>query len=186
MKVRAYRTDDRQDLERVCLETCEDPALREHTELLYLKYLDYFVTEEPEHVFVLEDETDRAQGYILCCARGRRFREAWRRDFFPRLRAYGWKETLLQRHTLLETRLMEALHYPAHMRIDISPAFQRKGGGRQLLDALCSRLREEGIEGLHLGCGEANTAGNAFYRKTGFRVHHRCGGRNVYVRKIGE
>lgn len=185
MKVRAYREEDRPELERVCLETCEDPSLRARTELLYLKYLDYFVAEEPEHVFVLADETDRAQGYILCCARSGHFREKWNRDYFPKLKPYGRWERLLQRHTLLETRLMAALRYPAHMHIDISPAFQRGGGGRALLGALCEKLRDEGVEGLYLGCGESNAAGNAFYRKNGFRLHHRYGGRNVYVLKTG-
>ena len=183
MSVRLYRKEDLPDLQRVCLETCDDPHLKENIPLLYLKYLDYFVSEEPEHVFVLTDESDEAQGYILCCADGKKFRELWRKKYFPILKHYGLKEILLQRHTLLETKFMEALHYPAHMHIDISPKFQRKGGGLELLTSLLANLNEDGIEGLYLGCGDANIAGNAFYRKNGFRVHHRYGGRTVYVIK---
>ncbi len=184
MKIRAYDPQDLEDLKRICLETCEDPYLCSHSSLLYLKYLEYFVTEEPEHAFVLTDETGRAQGYILCCAKGPDFRRKWKKEYFSRLKPFGWKHVLLQRHTLLETRIMEALHYPAHMHIDISPSFQRKGGGAGLLGALLQTLKKEGIPGLYLGCGQTNVAGNAFYQKNGFKIHHHYLGRNVYVMKL--
>lgn len=58
--------------------------------------------------------------------------------------------------------------YPAHLHINILPEFVGKGYGRQLQETLWARLREDGIPGVHLECGEENDNAIAFYGHLGF------------------
>lgn len=57
--------------------------------------------------------------------------------------------------------------YPAHLHIDLLPEYQRKGLGRQLMDAFCETLRRAGAKGVHLVMAVENE--NAlFYERMGF------------------
>lgn len=185
LEVRPFRAEDREAVRRICLQTCEDEFLCQNTEMLYLKYADYFTDEEPEHVFVLVDG-EEVCGYILCCAKPAQFRKSWHKTYYRLIRPYGIMQKLLQIHTLLETRIMTGFGYPAHLHIDIDPAHQHMGGGTRLMEALCASLRKEGIRGLYLGCGKENLSANAFYQKFGFHLHHSYGGRNVYTLSLAE
>jgi ribosomal protein S18 acetylase RimI-like enzyme len=58
--------------------------------------------------------------------------------------------------------------YPAHLHIDLLPELQGQGWGRRLIGALVDRLRADGVAGLHLVAGAANTGAVAFYPRVGF------------------
>ena len=58
--------------------------------------------------------------------------------------------------------------YPAHLHIDLLPELQGQGWGRRLVDTLAARLRELGIEGVHLVAGAENAGAVAFYPRVGF------------------
>lgn len=181
IKIRDFLPGDVEDVRRICRETCSDSFLLENTDVLYSKYADYYMFEEPEHICILADENDRAQGYVICSADPEKFRRRWKETYMSRIRGHGPVNTLFQYHTLLETRYMAKRGYPAHLHIDISPGFQHCGGGTRLIDALRKKLRVEGINGVYLGCAEANRVGMSFYRKYGFQVSHRYAGRTVFV-----
>lgn len=182
LSLRAYLPKDRDELRRICRETCSDEYLLSHENVLYTKYSDYYTESEAENIFVLADEDDRAQGYILCCADSRRYARLWRREYLKRLEGSGLYK-LMSLHTLWETGHMARRGFPAHLHIDISPAYQRMGGGHALVGALKEHLREKGVAGVYLGCGRSNAAGNAFYRKCGFTLYKKGAFRNIFTMK---
>lgn len=181
LSVRGFLPRDIEDVRRICRETCSDPFLLANEEVLYAKYADYYMFEEPEQICILADDSGRAQGYVLCSADPEKFRQRWKDDYMKRICGFGAVSSLMQRHTLLETRVMAKKGYPAHLHIDISPSFQHCGGGTMLVDALRQKLAAEGIPGVYLGCAEANVVGMSFYRRYGFKVSHRYAGRTVFV-----
>lgn len=181
LSVRDFLSRDIDDVRRICRETCSDPFLLENEDVLYAKYADYYMFEEPEHICILADENGRAQGYVICSADPEKYRRCWKETYMDKIKGHGPVCTLFQLHTLLETRYMAKKGFPAHLHIDISPAFQHCGGGTMLVDALRRNLSAEGIPGVYLGCAEANTVGMNFYRKYGFRVSHRYAGRTVFT-----
>lgn len=181
MNIRKYRPEDREDLRRICRETCSDEKLLAHDNYLCTKYSDYYTECEPEHIWVLADDDDRAQGYILCCPDRRRYRRAWREEYLRRIRGCGIVYRLLQAHSTWEIGHMGRRGYPAHLHIDISPSFQRAGGGSAMMSALLGQLKEEGVPGIYLGCGLDNEIGNSFYRHCGFRLYKKAIGRNIYT-----
>ena len=58
--------------------------------------------------------------------------------------------------------------YPAHLHIDILPAYQRMGFGGKLVQVLSAHLADKGIKGVMLTTGTANKTANNFYNKYGF------------------
>jgi len=60
---------------------------------------------------------------------------------------------------------------PAHLHIDILPAYQRQGWGRRLISALVQWLKEEkGLDGVWLGMDVRNEEAAKFYTRLGFKV----------------
>ncbi|ATY65240.1 Acyl-N-acyltransferase [Cordyceps militaris] len=71
-----------------------------------------------------------------------------------------------------ETLLREG--YRGTMHIDLLPAYQRRGWGRRLLEALVAAMKEQQDGGgLWLGVGVENIKVLPFYEKLGFRVRDR-------------
>ena len=182
MNIRPYEVRDREDIRRVCRETCSDEYLLSHDNVLCTKYADYYTDEEAAHIFVLADDADRAQGYILCCTDASRFVKKWRGEYLKRIRE-SKLYVLMTLHTMWEVSMMARKGYKAHLHIDISPAFQRAGGGHRLVAALIEHLKAEGVGGVYLGCGKENAIGNAFYQKCGFELMTKGIFRNIYTMK---
>ncbi|MFA6029312.1 MAG: GNAT family N-acetyltransferase [Elusimicrobiota bacterium] len=57
--------------------------------------------------------------------------------------------------------------YPAHLHMNVSPAFQRRGVGRVLLGRLFEELGSAGVPGAHLICG---AGAEGFYARAGFET----------------
>ncbi len=158
--IRAYRKEDRKEVERICRVT--DPN-NFPLEYLYTLYLNYYIEDE-EALALVADSDGKTAGYILCAPDYEIWKKRMREKYLPsadeRTRRDGEESILFYSPY--------ALQYPAHMHIDIDPSFQRTGIGTALVDALSSILRERKIPGLMLGVDMANVKGVSFYRKYGF------------------
>ncbi|MBI5623452.1 MAG: GNAT family N-acetyltransferase [Elusimicrobia bacterium] len=55
--------------------------------------------------------------------------------------------------------------YPAHLHVNVDPEHQGKGLGKRLMELFALRLRQKGVAGLHLVCGDGPAG---FYEKLGF------------------
>jgi len=179
--LRPYRPRDAGDVRDVCLRTAEHggdaTGLYVSDGLMPDVFATPYVEFAPELAFVLADE-QRVQGYILGVADTARFVEWYRAQWVPKLaQSYAhvvpWRTRCeLIRHlgfTPERMLLPEVEGYPAHLHIDILPAYQRQGGGRRLMDALVGALRARGVPGLHLTMAPENVEARRFYDRLGFR-----------------
>jgi ribosomal protein S18 acetylase RimI-like enzyme len=66
--------------------------------------------------------------------------------------------------------------YPAHLHINILPAWQGRGLGGRLMEAFLSRLRERSVPGVFLETSDRNLKALPFYEKLGFRLVARSEG----------
>jgi RimJ/RimL family protein N-acetyltransferase len=58
--------------------------------------------------------------------------------------------------------------HPAHLHIDLLPAYQGAGHGRALITTFLQALGEMGVPRVHLGMDPRNTRARAFYERLGF------------------
>ncbi|NUQ95660.1 MAG: GNAT family N-acetyltransferase, partial [Streptomyces sp.] len=137
-----------------------------------------YVVLEPELAFVLVDGHGRAVGYILGTADTPRFVEDFRTKWLP---------LVADRHpepagppTTPDEQMIPLLHhpermivpelaaYPAHLHIDLLPAWQGQGHGRELMRSFLRALYDRCVAAVHLSMVTANTPARAFYDRLGF------------------
>lgn len=182
--IRPFRPSDHDALYDICIRTghmggdarphYRDPGILPEIFAGPYAYL------EPQYAFVLTDDADEAVGYVLATgdttAFVRRFREEWLprvTDRHPPLTGEPADADEVMRHLLHwpERMIVPALSgYPAHLHIDLLPAYQRQGHGRRLIARLVEALREGGVPAVHLGMVTENTAARAFYERIGMHV----------------
>ncbi|GHV50984.1 hypothetical protein AGMMS49579_05470 [Spirochaetia bacterium] len=177
-------------LYEICLKTGDSG--KDATDLFHDPYLlgQYYAAPYLFHdrglCFVLEAEY-RPQGYIIAAADTTEFRCWMERLWLPPLRLRYPKpfpkEIVKSKN---EEAILNHLHtvailpdpqltpwivdHPAHLHIDLLPAMQGQGFGRELMKALFAELGRRGIPGVHLGVGAGNQGAVAFYHKMGFTV----------------
>lgn len=166
--IRPYKTSDLENVRAVCHETARAARYKKDKLLVTTLYIDYYALEEPEHVFVVADDEDNAVGYIVASTDYKKYREVFLKKYASKIKKkypfeyFGHVAEKLWMNKLSKT-------YPAHMHIDIIDSYQKGGYGRKLIDALFSRLKEEGIKGIRLGTSKDNKNAQGFYEHLGFK-----------------
>lgn len=123
------------------------PRDQAHQKSLQNKYLDFYLGHK-QAINLGIFTNNQCQGYILS------------------LPATDTEEILqLQGH--LKNFLHLFLHFPAHLHINVLPHWQGRGLGRMLMTALESKLRDQGISGVHL-LTSPEASNRNFYEKLGF------------------
>lgn len=180
--IRPYRSEDREALDDICIRTAHNgqdsrPVYADPT-IFPTIFAAPYVVLEPELAFVLDDGRGRAVGYILGTADTPRFVEAFRTKWLP---------LVADRHpepagppTTPDEQMIPLLHhpermivpevaaYPAHLHIDLLPAWQGRGHGRELIRTFLRALRDHGVAAVHLSMVTANAPARAFYDRLGF------------------
>ncbi|GAA1525697.1 hypothetical protein GCM10009761_29740 [Agromyces terreus] len=185
--IRAYRSDDRADVARICLLTAsggsDATGVYSDDSLMPEVFALPYVTYAPELAFVVDDGSGRAVGYIIAVADTAAFIDWWKREWTPGFvsrhpspgpatsHAPSFTEAdLLKAGSDPERmRIAELGEYPAHLHIDLLPELQGKGFGRRLVETLRDALAERGVPGVHLSMDPNNTSARAFYDRLGFR-----------------
>jgi ribosomal protein S18 acetylase RimI-like enzyme len=131
----------------------------------------------PEHAFVV-DVDSRPVGYVIGTADTAEFASRYRREWIPRLAAKYPERTgepaspddvLVGLHYHPERMVLpEVAAYPAHLHIDLLPAYQRREYGRALMVTMLSALADAGAGAVHVAMVSANTGARAFYDRLGF------------------
>jgi ribosomal protein S18 acetylase RimI-like enzyme len=175
--VRPYRDDDLDRLVELCLRTNR----RRYTDLDLLPdiLVRPYLTAEPELAFVADDGS-RVVGYVLGTADTGAFAD-WMADVWlprvanrhplpagePRTPQEHWTVLL---HTPRDWLVRpELLGYPAHLHIDLLPAYRRQGLGRALMSAFLDNLHRRGVPAVHVSYVPTNPRAAAFYARMGFR-----------------
>jgi ribosomal protein S18 acetylase RimI-like enzyme len=181
--VRPYRSGDHAAVYDVCVRTADMGADARHIypdpDLVPSVYAGPYVHLEPDLAFVVDDG-GRAVGYVVGTADTAAFVEAYRASWLPAVAARYPAPAAAGRPRTPTDKMIAALHnpermlrpelagYPAHLHIDLLPAYQRQGHGRRLMLTFLDALRHKGVPAVHLGMDKANTGARAFYDRLGF------------------
>lgn len=166
LSIRKYNDNDYDDVRYVCLNSDGDALKGTGGKFLLLTYCDYYIENEPENCFVLDDN-GKAVGYILCTEDFDNFYEKFKAHYLPAILPLGenrhqWAINSVFLHKKYKDE------YPSHLHVDLLPDYQRQGWGTKLMNALFEQLREKGVSGVMLTAGISNESGKNFYRKHGF------------------
>lgn len=133
---------------------------------------------DPQLVFVLDDGI-RVVGYVLGTADTAAFVDAYRQQWLPALAGryptppvppVTDEQRLLATGLHPEARLLpELTSYPAHLHIDLLPAHQGQGHGRDLISTFLAAVAAAGADAVHLGMNPANVGARIFYERLGFQ-----------------
>lgn len=167
--IRTARKADLADAEYICIQTAGG-ILRKNKKMekiTALMFSTYYINEETEHCFVLEDNGN-AVGYILCAPSAKRFAKRYRKDNLKKIADLSALWAFFAFFTPVKYSLLGG-KYPAHLHIDILEKYQSSGYGKQLMSALLKHLKESGVKGVMLSCSADNSRAIAFYKKFGFK-----------------
>ncbi|WP_398957282.1 GNAT family N-acetyltransferase [Streptomyces sp. GC420] len=181
--VRPYRPEDDDALAEICVRTAHNGQDSRHIypdqELLPSIFALPYARLEPELTFVLDDGNGRAVGYILGTSDTPRFVREFRAMWLPRVAqrfpepagppATPAEEMARLLHDPERMVLPELAGHPAHLHIDLLPAWQRQGHGRALMRTFLDALRAQDVAAVHLCMATANVPARAFYDRLGFR-----------------
>ncbi len=180
--IRAFDRADTDACYEICLRTGDHgrdaTSLYADPKLIGEYWVGPYLERWPQHAFVMADATG-VGGYIVgapdTAEHHRWLEQEWLPplrlrypiDAFPKETADADTVRLIHNPVTKPERLIAG--YPAHLHIDLLPAFQRRGFGTALMDAFFSSLRAAGVPAVHLGVSPLNPGAIAFYQRLGFR-----------------
>ncbi|MDX3585438.1 GNAT family N-acetyltransferase [Streptomyces europaeiscabiei] len=180
--VRPYRPGDHDALHEICVRTAHNGGdsrpVYTDPDVFPATFATPYAHLEPELTFVLDDGHGQAVGYILGTANTPAFVEDFREKWLP-LVADRFPaplgppatpdEAIIQLLHHPERMLRpEVVPYPAHLHIDLLPAWQGRGHGRALMHTFLRALHTGGVPAVHLSMVTTNTPARAFYDRLGF------------------
>jgi len=172
MEIRKYKETDKEDLRFICRETAGTLfKLTKSTKIVVsIIFNDYYTEQEPDNIFVLADDNDKAVGYILCSSDYDKYVKLNKTTYRDRV-----KKTCPLYLIVIDTVLKELdkiKERPTHLHIDILPEYQRKGWGKKMITTLCEHLKSKGINHLSI-CGISTSSdGYKMYMKYGFKEYY--------------
>jgi ribosomal protein S18 acetylase RimI-like enzyme len=181
LRIRRYTSGDHDAVYDICVRTAEaggDARGKYHSDdLMPDLFAGPYVFLEPRFAFVLDDG-ERAVGYVIGTPDTAAFARAYRERWIPRLAGRYQvppeppvtpDDEMLALHYRPERLLWPGLaRYPAHLHIDLLPAVQGHGHGRELIDTFCASVAAAGAAGVHVSVVTANTRALGFYDRIGF------------------
>jgi len=181
--IRPYRDSDHAALYDICVRTADAGrdarGMYRSDDLMPDLFAGPYVYLQPHLAFVL-DAGDGPVGYVIGTSDTPRFVADYRLKWIPLLADRYPKpsgdpvtpdDVMIGLHYWPERMLVpEVADYPAHLHIDVLPAFQGRGYGRTLMARMFAALAADGAAAVHLSMLTENTAARAFYDRLGFHV----------------
>lgn len=183
MNIRKYHDSDKPQLREICKQTAFDSYKQDPSKLetVPIMFNDYFTEQEPENIFVLANDDDKAVGYIICSSDYEKFNKLMKAEYMQRVKRTRKQETLFLKVFLYFLRQIK--DRPIHLHIDILPEYQRQGWGTKLIDTLCIHLKENGKNHISICSVNPDSAGYRMYIKYGFREYKKHIGGSVSLTK---
>lgn len=184
VEIKTYSPEYREDVQMICRKTGPGEALTVDRVRDYIlsAYCNYYIDNEPENVFVLVDESNRAQGYIFCAEDYKKYLKKFK-PYLKRIRQTGirhYAETLAE----ISGHLVFSKKYPAHLHINLNEDFRGGGNGSKMIETLCEHLRKKNVGGVMLITGQGNTGAVRFYKRNGFRTLLRLFGGEIMAKEL--
>lgn len=117
-------------------------------EEFYLNWTKYYLSQEPENVYLAISDNGELLGYLTGCLNSLRAMDNMK---LPSLKLFS----------------DQFRQYPAHFHINCHPQVQGKGVGSALTKLFVDDLKDLGIRGVHIVTSPA-APNVAFYKKNGF------------------
>ena len=179
--IRAYRGSDLAAVYDICVRTAaaggDARGVYSSDDLMPDLFAGPYVHLEPDLAFVLDAGTG-AVGYVVGTADTAAFVRAYRRVWLPRhAERYpvppssprtSEEEMIALHHRPERMLLTELADYPAHLHVDLLPAYQGAGHGRALIATFLAAAARAGAPAVHVGMVTANTRARGFYDRLGF------------------
>ncbi len=183
-EIKPYKDKYRDDVRMICRKTGPDDAMTvdKVREYILATYCDYYIEKEPENVFILTDENDKAQGYIFCAKDFSVFLKNFR-PYLKRVSKTGAKNYISALAELLGHAVW-AKKYPAHLHINLNEDFRGNGSGSAMISTLCEHLKKQNVKGIMLITGIGNTGAVRFYKRNGFRTLARLFGGEIMAKEL--
>ncbi len=181
LRIRPFESKDMPRLYHICLLTGQDGGDASGTvddNILGAIYAAPYATFEPDLCFVL-DAGGQAIGYVLGTRDSKQFADRCQREWWPPLRKkYPLLDANDQSRMASLTRSIHQgyvapdIHnsYPAHLHIDLLPAGQGRGYGRELIMHFCETLARMKVPAVHFGVSKINEPAMGFYEHLGFHM----------------
>jgi ribosomal protein S18 acetylase RimI-like enzyme len=182
LTIRSYQPGDQDAVYDVCVRTGDaggDATGKfPNDSLLPDIFAGPYIYLQPELAFVVDDGR-RPVGYVLGTADTVRFVAGYREEWLPTLAgkypqpagppASVYDYFLGRLYEPEQMLLSEVAAYPAHLHIDLLPAYQRAGYGRRLIEAFVGAAERAGAGGTHVVVARSNTGAHRFYQRVGFK-----------------
>jgi RimJ/RimL family protein N-acetyltransferase len=184
--VRLFQAGDRKALLTIGSETAffgaPIEAFIEDRQVFEDAFFSYYTDYEPEHAWVACDD-HLVVGFLTGCTDTKRHDRIFQRKILP---SVFWKwlrgkyhpgmKTMKFAFALANAELRKEIattdlsHYPAHLHINLLPAWRGKGLGRGMMECYLHQLRESGVMGVHLTTTSFNQAACRLYEAVGFSL----------------
>lgn len=164
--IRQYNDLDNKAVRYVCHVSSTNPTHKASQRLVCSLFCDYYLAQNKSHAFVATDEFDKPVGYVLCDTDFKKYAQ-----LYPTYVADVKKESRKDYSNVKKNiKACSAIadDYPAHLQLNVLPAFQNRGIGRSLVETAIARLRGDGICGVHVVLKQSNKAALAFFERLGF------------------
>lgn len=170
VKIREVKQEDLDRVKYICIQTADERAKTDKAtgEIIANTYSTYYVREEPETCFVLEDD-GLVVGYIICSTNVKKFRKNFRKVDIKEIKKIKKSAGIENWFIPVPYMIFKGI-YPAHLHINLLEDYQGKGYGTELMNALLCKLGEMGIKGVMLLAAESNKGAVKFYKRHGFKV----------------
>ncbi len=193
LSIRSYEAGDEAAVYDICVRTGDDgqdaTGKFADARLLADVYAAPYLYLEPELAFVLADG-GRAVGYVIGTADTATFVGSYRHQWLPRLASArpapgpgpiadgATPDEYLLAALYQPERMLSPVvkDFPAHLHIDVLPAYQGGGHGRRLIETFAGAVARAGAPGLHVAVSPTNTRAHGFYLRVGFEKLAFAGG----------
>lgn len=168
--IRPYAPRDRDGVRKICADTAYShyTVKQKLRECMCNMYVDYYLDEEPENVFVAVGGDGYVCGYIVASTDAEKFIYKQKSVYTPIIRNkvfyLGWFNAICARVSHdLDGKFGGGFH--------INVATDRQGGGigPALLTAMALHLKKKGVKNMYLVTRSRKTRGYGFYSHYGFR-----------------
>lgn len=170
VNIREAKQDDIDRVKYICIQTADEKAKTDKStgEIIANTYSTYYIREEPETCFVLEDD-GLVVGYIICSANVKNFRKNFRKTDLKKIKKINRISAIESWFIPLPYMIFKRI-YPAHLHINLLEDYQGKGYGTELMNALLFKLKGMGVKGVMLLAAADNKGAVEFYKKHKFKI----------------
>lgn len=180
-QIRPYREADLPAVYDICVRTAaaggDARGMYSSDDLMPDLFAGPYVHLEPDLAFVLDDGAGPV-GYVIGTADTAAFARAYREMWIPRLAdrypvpppppRTPEQEMVALHHRPERMVIPELADHPAHLHIDLLPAYQGAGHGRALIETFLAAAARAGAPAVHVVMVTDNTRARGFYDRLGF------------------